>query len=136
MYHPILQVIAIRPSDENTPNAIKWQKEDKQINTVSALAFSNAIYEKMDWISGYSFKFRGITRIRSDSKILLFTLDEPQILSSKKVKKIEAEYAPNQESDIRYIPYKNSSLEEGATIQEHSRKAYPSEWEKSSFGVS
>ena len=136
LYHPILQVIAIRPSDESNPNAIKWQKEDKQINTVSALAFSNAIYEKMDWISGYSFKFRGITRIRSDSKILLFTLDEPQILSSKKVKKIEAEYAPNQESDIRYIPYKNSSLEEGATIQEHSRKAYPSEWEKSSFGVS
>ena len=90
----------------------------------------------MDWISGYSFKFRGITRIRNDSKILLFTLDEPQILSSKKVKKIEAEYAPDQEGDIRYIPYKNSSLEEGATIQQHSRKAYPHEWEKSSFGVS
>ena len=36
------------------------------------------------WKEDYNFKFRGITRIRGNSKVMLFYLDEPQIIPIKK----------------------------------------------------
>ena len=136
LYHPILQVVAIRPSASDNPNAVKWDNGDKPIPSLSSKAFTEAIYEKMDWISGYSFKFRGITRERGDNKIIIFALDEPQILSSRKVKKIAEEFAPDENGEIRYIPYKNSTIEDDQPQQTVSRRAYPKEWVQSDFCVS
>ncbi len=136
LYHPILQVVAIRPSAPDNPNAVKWDNGDKPIPSLSSKAFTEAIYEKMDWISGYSFKFRGITRERGDNKIIIFALDEPQILSSRKVKKIAEEFVPEENGEIRYIPYKNSTIEDGQPQQTVSRRAYPKEWVQSDFCVS
>lgn len=136
LYHPILQVVAIRPSSPDNPNAVMWDDGDKPIPSLSSKAFTEAIYEKMDWISGYSFKFRGITRERGNSKIILFALDEPQILSSKKVKKIAEDHAPDQTGEIRYIPYKNSTIDGAEPQDTVSRHAYPKEWIQSDFCVS
>lgn len=136
LYHPILQVVAIRPSTPDNPNAVMWDDGDNPIPSLSAKAFTETIYEKMDWISGYSFKFRGITRERGDNKIMLFALDEPQILSSKKVKKIAEEHAPEETGEIRYIPYKNSAVDGTEQYESVSRRAYPKEWVQSDFSMS
>lgn len=56
------------------------------VSFISSRAFSTAIYESLHWKKEFSFKFRGITKERGMSKILVFSLDEPQIIVGKKYK--------------------------------------------------
>lgn len=95
LYHPLLQAIVIRTCEEGC--GLAWRNaEGSPIVDLSAKAFCGAVYEEQDWISGYSFRFRGIMRERGNSKAMIFFLDEPQIIADKAAKK------------TGYIPYKNS----------------------------
>lgn len=85
----------------------------------SAKAFCGAVYEEQDWISGYSFRFRGIMRERGNSKAMIFFLDEPQIVADKAAKKAGDAVAEEQRHlPSRYIPYKNSELNEDSNTEE------------------
>ena len=60
---------------------LKWIKKNNSFTgKLTASAFAKAIYEKMTWAKNYRFRFRGISRDRGCGKLLLFYLDEPQIL--------------------------------------------------------
>jgi hypothetical protein len=106
-YHPLLQAIIIRTSDGTSSNAIRWKNEDgKQITSFTAPAFCGIVYEQMDWIEDYGFRFRGITRQRGDQKFMMFFLDEPLILVGKGGVKTADGTAPG----TNYIPYRNADI--------------------------
>lgn len=76
-------------------------------DSFSSKSLSSAIYQQQDWIREYGFRFRGITKQRGNQKVLLFFLDEPQILPGKGKRH---EY-PSDNSSARYIPYRYSEIE-------------------------
>lgn len=90
LYHPIMQTIILRETTSDNPNCVEWEKEDgKIIPAISAGAFSTSIYDSLHWKKEFSFKFRGITKERGKSKILVFSLDEPQIIVGKNIEIIQ-----------------------------------------------
>ena len=107
LYHPIMKTIAVKASNENNPYAYQWGEFSAKNSKISAKAFCGAIYEKLDWIKNYRFKFRGITRTRDSSSIMVFYLDEPQILVDRKTKE---KYKTEKETAIQYIPYHNFEI--------------------------
>ena len=86
LYHPILQMLIIRKSMGKTSNSVEWRTiNEKNIASIGSKAFSRALYEGLDWNKEYNFKFRGITKKRGGTTFIMFHLDEPQILTSKRV---------------------------------------------------
>ena len=130
LYHPILQVLVVRESDANTMNAIKLWNKEKNDSDFIAKVFCNAIYEQLNWIKEYRFKFRGIMRERNGKKLLMFFLDEPLILVGKGKAKNETEV--EESARVKYIPYK---LEENEKIIDKPLKAYPEQWREMGIGM-
>ena len=108
LYHPLLQAIIIRESE----NGFSWETDTGNLSSgVAANAFCEAIYEAQDWIEEYSFRFRGIKRERGNHKMMIFFLDEPQIVANKATKKAAEKVAEDQKYlASRYIPYKKSAV--------------------------
>lgn len=132
LYHPVLEVIAVRSCDEKSPNAIPLDEAKKAGIQLCTSAFSGAIYDKMDWMKKYKFRFRGITRVREGEKMVFFFLDEPQILVGKAKAKLDAQ--DDSDSTVKFIPYKESeSTETQAKVS--ATVAYPENW-KEQFGIS
>ena len=105
LYHPLLQALVIRTCDKNRTGAVALTNKDgKRISAVAAVPFCNIVYEQMDWIEEYSFRFRGISRKYENHAAMLFFLDEPQILVGKGGVKTPG--------SANYIPYRKSELKE------------------------
>lgn len=103
LYHPLLQALIIRTCDSDCCNAVALNTaEGKPISNIAAEPFCEAVYEQLDWIKDYSFKFKGVMRKCEKGVAMLFYLDEPQILIGKTVAK-----AAEGEN---YIRYRNSDL--------------------------
>lgn len=137
LYHPILQTLIIRESEEDNPNAVRWVNDDgKPITAISSKAYSNSIYEEMGWIRGYRFRFRGIARERGGAHIIFFHLEEPRILTGKQRQTSGSGEATDATppATIRYVPYR---IDDGATVSSGPHGyAYPEEWMNGSIGVS
>ena len=131
LYHPVLEVIAIRSSYATNPNAVPWDDNKSNALQLCTSAFSGAIYDKLDWMKKYKFRFRGITRVREGERIIFFFLDEPQILVGKDKKRLDMNATTDDES--RFIPYKES--EDSKAAFQPSAVAYPENWQEQ-FGVS
>ena len=97
--------------DDFLVDLVESEDEDgNEILNIPAKALCTAIYERMDWISKYRFRLRGVLRQREDSSIMMFYLDEPQILVDKDTKvQMEAEHGY---SAVRYIPYRNFEIDQ------------------------
>lgn len=109
LYHPLLQAIIIR----NNEDGFNWLNENGvPASGISARAFCEAVYEEQDWIEDYSFRFRGIKRERGNHKLMIFFLDEPQIVANKATKKA-AELVEEEQKQLaaRYIPYKKNEID-------------------------
>jgi hypothetical protein len=121
-----LEVIAIRSTYATNPNAVRWD-EDAKSGTLQlcSSAFSGAIYDKLDWMKKYKFRFRGITRVRDGERIIFFFLDEPQILVGKSAKQFDA--GDPSDSTAKFIPYKESESDNGES--QASGIAYPENWQ-------
>ena len=130
LYHPVLEVIAVRSSDATNPNAVAWDESKGSALQLCTGAFSGAIYDKLDWIKKYKFRFRGVTRVRNGEKIIFFFLDEPQILVGKDKKRLDA--ADTTDGTAKFIPYKESGTDGSAVA---SGVAYPENW-REHFGIS
>ena len=108
LFHPILKTVALRSCDESALNAFPLNSSTSKTTEISATAFCQAIYDKMDWIKKYRFRFRGIARCREGAGIMMFYLDEPQILADKATReKYESE---GKQPAVCYIPYRNCEL--------------------------
>lgn len=104
LYHPYLQAIVVRSCDKGGQGKVALKNRDgKNITSIPATPFCDVVYEQMDWIEEYGFRFRGVTRKYGGKTAMLFFLDEPQILVGKG--SVVAAGSTN------YIPYRKSELE-------------------------
>ena len=103
LYHPVLKMLAIRPCSDGHPNAFHWTLDGERRGEIAAGPFCQALYTAMDWIESYRFRFKGITRKRGSLGIMVFYLDEPQILVDRKTR---GSFSAEEDSPaVRYIPY-------------------------------
>ncbi len=131
LYHPILEMIAVRNTQASNPNAVLWNDSKGSALQLSSSAFSGAIFDKLNWMKKYRFRFRGVTRIRDRERIVFFYLDEPQILVGKAAKDLNPSDA--FDSTAKFIPYKESENNQSAF--QPSTIAYPENWQQH-LGVS
>lgn len=104
LYHPLLQAIIIRSCEKGGTGRIALKKKDGNlISSIPAAPFCDVVYEQMDWIEEYGFRFRGVTRKYDGKTAMLFFLDEPQILVGKG--------GVRAAGSANYIPYRKSELE-------------------------
>ena len=83
LYHPILQVVILRKSKRDASTAIHWENKDKICSSFSSRAFSEVIFEAMNWKWSCRYQCRGICRGKENAKFLIFELDESRILIGK-----------------------------------------------------
>jgi hypothetical protein len=80
--------IAIRPCDANNPNAIHWGslRENRwTVRASSCKGLAKVLFGMMDWNTEMKYKFRGEFRSQENKKVMLFYLDEPEIIKTTKV---------------------------------------------------
>ena len=107
--------IAIRPCDKNNPNAIRWGrlKEGRWCaSTLGCRGLAKALFDIMEWDEDLRYRFRGQFLEQGDNKMMLFALDEPEMI------KVEEIVLPPKES---------TEEDEGETVK---KKIYifPPEW--------
>ena len=131
LYHPILKVVAVRSCYAQNPNAVLWDESKASGLQLCTSAFSGAIYDQLDWMKKYKFRFRGVTRVRDGEKIVFFFLDEPQILVGKDKKRLDA--MDQTDSTAKFIPYKESEVTGNTSAD--TPTVHPENWYER-FGVS
>lgn len=131
LYHPILKMIAVKETTADNPFALRWTNDDGSMKPyLNAKAFSKSLYDRIGWKKEYSFKFRGITRLRGREKILIFYLDEPQIILGKR-----PSVKPTSENPEQYISCKES--DQNAMPFTKRKVIVSEEWAKQeNFGIS
>lgn len=121
--------IAIRPCEKENPNAIRWGtvKRGKWIVLPkSCRGLSEPLYELMEWVEDYKYRFRGQYHTQDDEQIMIFDLEEPEIIrteiESPEMETENTEDVQEQEKDT--VPIKH--IKKKITM-------YPEKWSRS-FG--
>ncbi len=77
LYHPFLDMLAVRGCSGNEPNAIYINK----LHSLTGRGFAGIIYEKLGIQGSPKCRFKGITRSRGNENILFFMMNEVQLVS-------------------------------------------------------
>ncbi len=132
LYHPILKSIAVRPCEPDSLNAIPLVNENGAVKlSFSAKGFCTAIYDEMEWVEDFRFRFRGITKVRDGVPIMFFSLDEPRILVGKKKALVESMTDQDEESVKHFISCNRNDY----PTAEACDVAYPEEWQIAKHGL-
>ncbi len=111
LYHPILQMLAFRSCSSSSPNAFPLTDDsDRIMQRIQAPGLCRAIYEHMDWIKTFRFRIRGVYRERNGFEIMIFYLDEAEIIPDKPTR--DHYLSLNGSGKSHYIPYRNHELDE------------------------
>ncbi len=126
LYHPVLQTLVVRASEEEYPNSIRWTNDaGKIIPLIPAKALSAGIYEIQRWNEEYEYRFRGYCKKRGKTTFLMFSLDEPQILLGKQQRKAK-------EAEDHYIEYQEDAEPRSVGMGGYT---YPDSWGESFVGM-
>ncbi|MBP3902570.1 MAG: recombinase family protein [Blautia sp.] len=131
LLNTVSNMIAIRPCEEDNPNAIHWGKlreERWAVSTLGCRGLSRTLFDLMSWEDEGKYRFRGQFECQGDQKLLLFQLDEPVVT------KIEEQVIV---PDIPDSADEQTSEDEAETTAEEivireTVRVYPQAW--SSFG--
>ena len=109
LFNSVEKCLAVRPCEKSNPNAIQWGtlKEGKWIvKEKSCRGFSAPLYETMGWNEELRYRMRGSFMGEGDSKIMIFDLEEPEIIERVLVEDIPTK--PDEpETEERKPRYKN-----------------------------
>lgn len=83
LYHPILQVVILRKSNQCSSTTMHWQEDNDVHSVFSAGAFSSMVFQMLNWKMNCRYQCRGICRGQENTKFLLFELDASRILIGK-----------------------------------------------------
>lgn len=145
LYHPILQTVAIRAAEPGNVNSIRWVNDKgKPVGGITTAALAGIIYGSLHWKREYQFRFRGITKVRGQARLMVFALDEPQIIVPKQYRDSITQPAAdgNGVAGPCYIAYKTGASEsekererEGEGNGMAAVQGYPQEWRKNRIGL-
>ena len=132
LYHPIQQMIVVRESSQCVATSTQWiDAAGVPITRMASKEFSEAVYENMCWKKEYSYRFRGITKERNGIKIMIFYLDEPQILLNARQKEKLISSGYNFNNSTAYIPYHEDPDDDNESEYLAAEYGYPEEWNHS-----
>ena len=86
LFNSVEQCMAIRPTAPDNPNAIKWCsiKNGKMVVLPkSCSGFAEPLFEMMDWNEECRYRFRGQYQAMDDEQIMIFDLEEPEVLKKE-----------------------------------------------------
>ena len=127
LLNTVTNTIAIRPCDEDNPNAIHWGKLREErwvVSTLGCRGLSRTLFDLMSWEDEGKYRFRGQYVARGDQKLLVFELDEPVI--TKTVEQVIVPDEPDENEE--------AAEEQEEIVIKETVRVYPSTW-TSSFGV-
>ena len=132
LYHPILKSIAVRPCEADSLNAIPLVNENGEVKlSFPTKGFCTAIYDEMEWVEDFRFRFRGITKVRDGVPVMFFSLDEPRILVGKKKAMVESMTEQDEESVKHFISCNRNDYPKDDACD----VAYPEEWQIAKHGL-
>lgn len=80
---PKKHLIAIRPSDKNSKNAVKWTKIKNELmvsKPVSGAAFLPTIYDLLKWNISLKYRIQGTYYCQNNKPVIIFDMDDTEIL--------------------------------------------------------
>lgn len=83
LLNTVEKCIAIRPCDKNSPNALRWGKQEdgRWISTPRSISgFSIALFEITGWSTENKYRLCGQYVSDGDDQMILFDLTQPQII--------------------------------------------------------
>lgn len=102
LFNSVEKCIAVRPCDKSNPNAIQWGafKEGKWVvRERSCRGFSAPLFETMGWNEKLRYRMRGSFMGDGDNKVMIFDLEEPEIIERVLVEDIPTQPdAPEEET--------------------------------------
>lgn len=140
LFNSVEKCLAVRPCQADNPNAIRWGtlKEGKwTVIERSCRGFAGPLFERMAWNTELKYRLRGSYVSKGESRMMLFDLEEPEMVN--RVQELPAE-AP---ADIPTQPDEGKAEAEADSTQLEStsrpryRKVvqFPESWYRS-FGKS
>lgn len=80
---PKKHLFAVRPSDKNNKNAVKWTKITNELmvsKPVSGTAFLPAIYDLLKWHISWKYRIQGTYYCHDNTPVIIFDMDNMEIL--------------------------------------------------------
>lgn len=88
LLNPIEKCVAIRPCDKDNPNAIHWGKLKEECwitRKVSCKGIAGTLSSMFEWEAGMKYRFTGDYFSDGEDKMLLFQMDEPEMIKAQEV---------------------------------------------------
>ena len=92
LLNSVSRCVAIRPCAANNPNAIRWGalKNDRWASRqVSCRGLAQTLFNMLDWDDDIKYRFRGDFITDGEQKMMLFELDEPEMIKSIELPPVE-----------------------------------------------
>lgn len=88
LLNSIDRCVAIRPCEKSNPNAIRWGrlKEGRWCaSTLGCRGLAKALFDIMEWDEDLKYRFRGQLVEQNNDKLMLFELDEPEMIKVEEI---------------------------------------------------
>jgi DNA invertase Pin-like site-specific DNA recombinase len=134
LLNSVEKCIAVRPCDKENPNAIRWgtlRNGKWAVLPKSCKGFADPLYYLMDWKADCKYRLRGQYHGIGDEQMMIFDLEEPEIIVQENVEQDTTEMADVEKTDSR----ENSEIEPTSESEAKpvSTTYFPKNW-VSSFG--
>ena len=88
LLNTVERCIAIRPCSKDNPNAVRWGRlKDSRwsVSAISCRGLAKTLFDIMDWEEDTRYRFRGEYVGAGENKMLLFQLDEPEMIKTEEI---------------------------------------------------
>lgn len=88
LLNTVERCIAIRPCSKDNPNAVRWGRLKNSRWSVSAIScrgLAKTLFDIMEWEEDTRYRFRGEYVGAGENKMLLFQLDEPEMIKTEEI---------------------------------------------------
>ena len=106
LFNSVEKCIAVRPCERSSINAIKWgtiRDGRWAVLPKSCKGFSEPLYELMGWNKDCKYKLRGQFCGTADEQVMIFELEEPEVLVQEKAEEQFAEEPEKKEEAQKLV---------------------------------
>ena len=88
LLNTVERCIAIRPCSKDNPNAVRWGRlKDSRwsVSAISCRGLAKTLFDIMEWEEDTRYRFHGEYVGAGENKVLLFQLDEPEMIKTEEI---------------------------------------------------
>lgn len=107
LLNTVERCIAIRPCSKDNPNAVRWGRlKDSRwsVSAISCRGLAKILFDIMEWEEDTRYRFRGEYVGAGENKMLLFQLDEPEMIKTEEItlppQELEQDGAEEEKEEI------------------------------------